>query len=156
MLDFITFVAGASAGVKLIDKVADKIVADFFVKVEKAESKEDPAKLIDDARNHMAAAGAIFDQLKSELDQKSVDLDTLAKQVEEKKIEAVHFSNLAGVGEAAFASFRKEMEESVQQSLQTQAKNGRLARITITIVTLIVGAGLGAYFKDLVTWLGIS
>jgi hypothetical protein len=111
---------------------------------------------VEEARLHIVKASTIIADMQGELSQQSVQLDKLLAQVEEKKKLAEQYSQLAATNRQQFAAFRTEMEDALRQELVEQAKKGKRLRQTassvIWIVTLVLGAWLGTYFKDVWAW----
>jgi CHASE3 domain sensor protein len=108
------------------------------------------------ARKHIAAAGSIIRDMQEDLDSQDRELGALVEEVAQKKQLADRYQALAHTNRQAFEAFRAEMEEALRKELQEQAQKGRRTRQALSmilwLVTLILGAGLGAYFKDIVAW----
>lgn len=71
---------------------------------------------------------------------------------------ADRYQTLTETNKETFEAFRQEMEEALRRELTEQANQDKrlrqIASSIIWLVTLIVGAALGAYFKDIVAWIG--
>jgi hypothetical protein len=111
---------------------------------------------VEEARLHIGKASSIITQMQGELTQQSAQLDELLVQVEEKKKLAEQYGHLAATNQQQFAAFRMEMEEVLRHELVAQAEKGRRLRQTasfaIWLITLVLGAWLGTYFKDVWGW----
>lgn len=103
------------------------------------------------AQNHIAEASRIIAGLRTDLDGQAQHLNQLVKDIKEKKIAAVHYAALARINQETFAPMRVEMEAVIRDQLQKQANEGtRIRQIALAIVwlvTLVLGAALGATFS---------
>lgn len=112
---------------------------------------------VEEARDHIAKAGQIIDSLQSQLGAQAEQLDAVLKELEEKKQLAQQYQTLATVGEEQFAVLRMQMEEALRQELLAQSEKGKKLRRVASafwwLVTLVLGAALGTYFKEVVQWL---
>lgn len=128
--------------------------ADFFPTPEDQRAAKDR---IDQARVHIESAGQIISQMQQELSQQAVQLDTLLAEVEEKQKLAEKYGRLAEAGQKQFQAFREEMEEALRKELREHANRGRRLRqaasLGIWLLTLVLGAWLGTYFRDVEAWL---
>ncbi len=92
--------------------------------------------------------------MQEDLETQDRKLGSLLKEVEQKKRLADRYQALANTNRESFDAFRAEMEDALRKELQEQAEKGKRIRRTVSIIlwviTLIVGAALGAYFKDVV------
>ena len=136
---------------------AGKYLADLFP--ESGEDADARAR-VDDAKNHISSASKIISNLQSELDSKTANLDALLEDIEEKKKLAERYEHLASTNQEQFAALRQEMEDALRKQLIEESNKGknmrRFVSFLITVFTLVVGAALGAYFKDIVAWFGIG
>ena len=109
---------------------------------------------VEEARLHIGKASSIINQMQGELTQQSKQLDDLLVEVEEKKKLAEKYGQLAATNQQQFAAFRTEMEEVLRKELIAQAEKGRRLRqaasFAIWLLTLVLGAWLGTYFKEVV------
>ena len=112
---------------------------------------------VEEAKNHINQANVIITEMQVDLESQTKQLDLLLTDIAEKKQEAEKYRNLANTNEKKFNAFKDEMSEALRDELTQQSEDGkvlrRLATFSIWIITLILGAGLGAYFKDLVVWI---
>jgi len=150
-------VRGTPFSTAFLDGVSGNLADDLIQKMKARLAYGDPRDKIMVAKRHMESAGAIFDELRADLDAQSKALDELVIKAEEKKKEADHYTRLASISEDAFSAYREEMERVIRVSLEEQAARGRrmrrIASGILTVTTLVVGAALGAYFKDIVAWM---
>jgi predicted phage tail protein len=107
---------------------------------------------VDAARKHINEASRIILDLQNDLEKQAVQLDELSKEIEEKKKQlADRYKVLAQTNEETFAAFKAEMEQAVRKELIAQANKGKrirqVAAITVWVITLVVGAALGAYIQ---------
>lgn len=109
---------------------------------------------VDSARKHISAASSIIRDMQEDLETQDRKLGSLLEEVEQKKRLADRYQALANTNRKSFDAFRAEMEDALRKELQEQAEKGKRIRRTVSIIlwviTLIVGAALGAYFKDVV------
>ena len=67
---------------------------------------------------------------------------------------------MAEINKENFSALKGEMEDAFRKELEEQSSKGkgfrRAASISIWLFTLIIGAALGAYFKDMVTWFKLA
>ncbi len=111
---------------------------------------------VEAARTHIAAASSIIRDMQDDLEAENRKLGELLEEVEQKKQLADRYQALAHTNREAFEAFHVEMEEALRKELQDQAEKGRRIRQIVSavlwLVTLVVGAALGAYFKEIVAW----
>ncbi|NYT79527.1 hypothetical protein H0A71_21370 [Alcaligenaceae bacterium] len=111
----------------------------------------------EEARSHIEQASSIISQLQYELGSQTKQLDNVLAEIEEKKRLAMKYETLAKTGQEQFAAFKSEIEGALRQELANQSEKGktvrRLASGFLWLVTLVLGAALGAYFKELLAWL---
>ena len=127
------------------------------------KQEREASSRVEAAQNHIAEASRIIAGLRTDLDGQAQHLNQLVKDIEEKKSAAAHYAALARTNQEAFAPMRVEMEAVIRDQLQKQANEGKrirqIASAIIWVVTLVLGAALGAYFLPIVTsfrsWLGI-
>ncbi len=112
---------------------------------------------VEEARVHIVRASSIIAQMQEELSQQSAQLDKLLVEVEQKKQLAEQYGQLATMNQKQSAALRSELEEVLRKELLAQAEKGRRLRQIVSaagwLVTLILGAWLGTYFKDVAAWL---
>ena len=117
---------------------------------------EDSRQKVESARIHIESATAIIGDIRTDLDAQSSALDMLLTEIQEKKKAAEEYRLLVETNQDAFAAMRRQLEDSVRAELVRQSEEGKVIRravsIFITLVTLILGAALGAYFKDIVAY----
>lgn len=111
---------------------------------------------VEEAKIHIGKASSIVVQLQAELAQQSTQLDSLMAEIDEKKKLADRYAQLAATNQEQFAAMRAEIEEVLRKELVAQSEKGRrirqVASFVVWAVTLILGAWLGTYFKEIMTW----
>ncbi|PXF63992.1 hypothetical protein [Kangiella spongicola] len=131
-----------------------KYLKEFFPKTRDGEGT---LQRVESARIHIEAAGTIIRDMQEDLAVQDKQLSELVKSVKEKKRLADRYQTLADTNKEAFEAFRIEMENALRKELTEQARKGKRIRQVISfllwLVTLILGAALGTYFKEIVTWL---
>ena len=127
--------------------------AEFF---SEPEEERRARERVEEAREHIATASSIISEMKMDLDRQTTHLDDLLTQVEEKKKLAERYEQLASTNQEKFSSYRQEMEEMLRQELVSQSEKGKKLRRTVSFAiwafTLVSGAALGAYFKEIMLW----
>lgn len=132
-----------------------KYFAEFFPtpKVELAAKER-----VDSAQKHISAASSIIRDMQVDLETQDRKLGELLKEVELKKQLADRYQALAHTNREAFEAFRLEMERALRKELHEQSEKGKRVRqavsVILWVVTLLVGAALGAYFKDIAGLIG--
>ena len=120
------------------------------------EDQRTARERVEDARLPIAKASSIITQMQQELSQQSTQLDKLLVEVEEKKKLAEQYGHLAATNQQQFAAFRTEIEEVLRKELVAQAEKGKglrqTASLAIWVFTLVLGAALGTYFKEILAW----
>lgn len=111
---------------------------------------------IEQAQGHIVKAGSVISSMQAELESQSTQLEELVRDIEDKKELALKYQTLADTNEEKFSAFKEEMGQALRLELEQQSEEGRLLRrissIFIWIVTLLLGAALGSYFKEIVNW----
>jgi len=132
-----------------------KYLKEFFPAT---KDEQDAQNRIMSARNHIEAAGTIIRDMQDDLEAQDRQLNDLLSTIDEKKKLADRYQTLAETNKEAFEAFREEMEDALRNELTEQANHGKrlrqIASAIIWLVTLIIGAALGSYFKDIVAWFG--
>lgn len=111
------------------------------------------------ARQHINEASLIISSMQAELVNQSAELDQLLEAIDEKKQLAERYTNLAQTSAEKLSAFRMEMEmeEALRQELRRQSEKGKFTRLAASFllwfITLILGAALGAYFREITAWL---
>lgn len=140
-----------------IKAVASHAVGKYFSEF-LPELKDERAarERVEEARDHIAKATHIIAQLQSELGSQTQQLDSVLKELEEKKQLAQTYGALAKTSQEQFAAFKLEMEDALRQELLAQSEKGkgirRFASAMLWVITLVLGAALGTYFKDVLEW----
>jgi CHASE3 domain sensor protein len=134
-----------------------KYFAEFFpTPKEELETHE----RVGSARKHISAASSIISDMQQDLETQDRKLSELLKEVEQKKQLADRYQALANTNREAFDAFRAEMEDALRKELEEQAVKGRRIRQAVSVIlwvlTLVAGAALGAYFKDIITFVKSS
>jgi len=113
-------------------------------------------KRVDSAKHHTAEATRIIGSIKEDLDSQADQLEKLSQEIDQKKSLAERYAAMASANQQTAEAFRAEVENALRRELSVQANRGKrlrqLASFTIWLVTLILGAALGAYFPQIVHW----
>ncbi len=125
-----------------------------------SEDEREAREKVDEAKEHIIKASHIISEMKYDLDLKTENLDSIILEIENKKALAERYEALANTSQEKFSAFKTEMEDVLRGQLLQHSDKGkgqrRFISIVITITTLIIGAGLGAYFKDIVALFGTT
>ncbi|MCU7932802.1 MAG: hypothetical protein KZQ90_18560 [Candidatus Thiodiazotropha sp. (ex Codakia rugifera)] len=141
---------------QITSHAAGKYFADLFPKPA-LETKA--RERVEEARQHIIEANAIISEMQVDLESQHAQLDSLLEDIEEKKRLAEKYAQLAETNEANFAALKEEMSNALREELLQQSEQGktlrRVSSALIWIVTLLIGAALGTYFKNIVEWLKV-
>jgi len=145
-----------------IKQISENVVGAYFIDwLPETKHEKETKERVEEARSHIFQASQIISTLQDDLDNQTNKLDQIIIEIEEKKKLADHYSTLAETKEKAFEAFKIEIEKAVRVQLKAEAERGKKARQVVSfvfwLITLILGAALGAYFIPLVdlirTWL---
>jgi|SRR5208283_3668720 len=142
---------------KQIRAVSSNAVGKYFVDwFPKVGADKTARERVEEARGHIASASAIITDMQTELSAQTGHLDNLLVEIEEKKKLAERYADLAATNQQQLAAFREEMEEVLRKELIAQSEKGKRLRqvvsVAIWLVTLVLGAALGTYFKEVSAW----
>ncbi|MCG7964823.1 MAG: hypothetical protein N0E54_19135 [Candidatus Thiodiazotropha taylori] len=140
-----------------ISQITSHAVGRYFSEFFPEPEREAKAKeRVEEAKSHIIQANNIITEMQSDLENQSVQLDILLLDIEEKKKLAEKYGKLAATNEENFAALKEEMGGALREELVIQSEEGktlrRISSAVIWLITLILGAALGAYFKEIVTW----
>jgi hypothetical protein len=152
------FISGKLLTEEQIKGVSANIFGKHFIGLFPPPLQEVEAKQrVELAREHINAASTIILDLQQDLASQADELEKVSKEIEEKKTLADRYAALATVNQQAVQAFRAEMEEAIRIELAVQASKGKSLRrgLTLTgwLLTLILGAALGTYFKEVIAFL---
>jgi len=106
------------------------------------------------AQAHIEDASSIISEMKVDLDAQKQTLATLVEEIEEKRSTAQKYAELALTNQNAVSAIRNELEIALREELTRQSEKGRFVRrvtsISLWVITLIIGAALGTYFKNII------
>jgi hypothetical protein len=142
-----------------IRSVATHAVGKYFVDWLPEPGAERAAReRVEEARAHIEVASVIISGMQSELNAQTEKLDMLLGEIEEKKRLADRYQTLANTNQEHFSAFRAEMEDTLRKELVAQSEKGKrfrqLASLLIGVFNLVAGAALGAYWNDIVAFVG--
>jgi len=140
-----------------ISQITSHAVGRYFSEFFPEPEREKKAReRVEEARQHIIEANAIISDMQGDLESQNKQLDSLLEDIEEKKRLAEKYAQLAETNEAKFSAFKEEMGQALREELVQQSEQGKtLRRISssfIWLVTLLIGAALGTYFQDIITW----
>lgn len=134
-----------------IQNISERVVGTYFEDWFAPKRQLEAELRVQEARKHISEASRIISSLQGDLEAQAQQLDELSKEIEEKKELANRYAVLAKTNQEAFSAFKAEMEEAVRKELVAQAEKGKRTRrfvtFTIWLITLILGATLGAYLE---------
>jgi hypothetical protein len=94
--------------------------------------------------------------MQQDLETQEQRLGHIITELEDKKQLAERYQILANTEQKAFQAFWKEMEEALRKELTEQASKGKhfrqVASFIVWFITLVAGAAIGAYFKEILIW----
>lgn len=117
------------------------------------ENDQDIGSRVNNAQKHIAAAGSIVSSLQQDLTKESENLDLILEDIKAKKIEFEKYQELAEIDKKKIDHLKAEMQTTLRNELTNQSNKGKWGRRFLWVMTLLIGAALGAYFKDIVAWL---
>lgn len=140
-----------------IGKITSNAVGKYFSDLFPEPEREKVAKeRVEEARKSIIRASIIISEMQGELTAQGTQLDKLLTEIEEKKNLAKHYSDLATMTKDQSSALQKQMEETIRAELVSQNKKGKELRQFVSavfwLVTLVLGAALGTYFKEIVVW----
>lgn len=140
-----------------IRQVASHAVGRYFADLLPEPADERAAReRVEEAQSHIAKASNIIGELQAELGTQTQQLNQVLAEIEEKKQLAMRYEALAKTGQEQFSAFKAEMEGALRQELLAQSNRGktvrRIASALLWLVTLLLGAALGTYFKEVLAW----
>lgn len=159
---------------KQIKSISKKIIETYFGDFYPTPPQENDIKeRIGEAQSHITQAGRIISDLQYELANQSEQLNKLLVEIDEKKSIADYYANLAETSKKEFEPLKTEIESAIkrqmlaeaeknkvvfeqalQKQLKAEAEKGkhlrRFASFIVWLVTLVLGAALGAYFIQIV------
>ncbi len=145
-----------------IRSVAKSAIGKYFADWLLEPADEHAAKeRVEEARLHIDKASSIITQMQRFVESALKEWHKLPPPIRDqvKKKLAERYGHLAATNKGQSAAFRSEIEELLRKELVAQAERGRRLRqaasFAIWLFTLIVGASLGAYFKDVVAWVKV-
>lgn len=104
------------------------------------------------AQSHIEEASFIMTDMRTELDAQKQTLESLLREIEEKKSTAEKYAQLAETNQGAVSAVRQEIEAALREELVRQSRAGRgtrrFASAVLWVTTLILGAALGSYFRE--------
>lgn len=141
-----------------IRQVASHAVGRYFADLLPEPADERAAReRVEEAQLHIEKASGIIGQLQAELGTQTEQLNQVLAEIEEKKQLAMRYEALAKTGQEQFSAFKAEMETALRHELQNQSNRGktlrRIASALLWFITLLFGAALGTYFKEVLAWL---
>ena len=120
------------------------------------QEEQSAQQRVEAARTHISEASSIISDIKGELDSQTAQLSVLLDEIEQKKALAERYETLAKTNRDQFDAFRSEMEETVRDELVEQANKDvgirRLVSFLLWLITLFLGAALGHYFANIVSF----
>jgi flagellar biosynthesis chaperone FliJ len=141
-----------------IQSISKNTIGSYFTDwLPTPKEEADAKRRVEQARMHISEASGIISGLQDELNQQAQQLDQIIRDIEEKKKQADHYEVLAKTNKEAFDAFKTEMETSLREELIAQAEKGKRLRQAVSfmiwLITLILGAALGAYFIPIINYI---
>jgi hypothetical protein len=141
-----------------IQSISKNTIGSYFTDwLPTPKEEADAKRRVELARMYISEASGIISGLQDELNQQAQQLDQIIRDIEEKKKQADHYDVLAKTNKEAFDAFKAEMEKTLREQLIAQAEKGKRLRqavsFVIWLVTLVLGAALGAYFIPIINYI---
>ena len=115
----------------------------------------DRSEKIEIPQENIQRASNIIVELKAGLDAQAATLNKLMK-MDEKQGTAQRYAAFAETNKEAELAIRVEIESAMREELVAQSSKNKAIRILfsliIWVVTISLGAALGSYFKEIVTF----
>ena len=131
-----------------------KYLADYFPDDEREKTQRERIEL---AQGHIVQASAIMSDMRVELDAQKETLEKLLAEIDEKKSAAKRYAKLAETNQDAVSAMRSEIESALREELVRQSTEDRgmrrAASAVLWLLTLVLGAALGTYFRELVAYI---
>jgi hypothetical protein len=158
LVELARIVTGRLFNEKQISAITKNAIGKYFATFfQEPEDQRAARERVEEARLHIQAASAIINQMQEEMSHQSIQLDRVIEEIEEKRKLAERYGQLAATSHQQFSAFRAETEEMLRKELVIQAEKGRRLRQVasglIWLFTLVLGAALGTYFKEIVAWI---
>jgi hypothetical protein len=139
---------------KQIKSISRHSVGKYFSSVFPEETElSNPRAKIEAARVHIESASSIITDMRGDLEAQRVTLDLLLSEIEQERSTANRYRTLAETNKEAVAALRIEMEDALRKELDRNSREGSTIRRALSgiwwLITLVLGAALGAYFKDI-------
>ena len=126
---------------------------DFLPIAEKDQTNQDR---VEKAQESIARASGIIGEIKKDLDDQTRQLNEMLVKAETKKQQVEKYSALATMAESQAKAVREELTNTIRNELEAHTKKGRRVRQLVSLAawlaTLILGAALSSYFKDIWVW----
>lgn len=156
--EIIRLITGQLFTRKQITKITSHAIGKYFYDWFPEPEEEIKAKeRVETARKHISKASSIIAEMQSDLENQSLQLDHILEEIGEKKKLADRYSELAETSQKKFSAFKAEIEETLRNELILQSNQGKrfrqIASFILWIITLIAGAAMGSYFKDIISWI---
>jgi hypothetical protein len=111
-----------------------------------------------EARRHIETASTLLTEMQVSLAEQTSQLDAVLREAEEKKKLAEQYGQLVDLREEQIAALRKELEVTFRQELKKGRKFRIAAKLMGWVLTLLLGALLGAWasnhYSEIASWGG--
>jgi len=133
-----------SAIIDLVASVAYDVIGKQFVGV----SEEDIHQRAQEASEHLTEAAKILSDLQMELSERNQELGNLLTEIETRRADAEHWTQIASANEQLASALTKEIERRVGDQIRAELDRGKTRRrilgVIMWLVTLILGGIVGA------------
>lgn len=140
-----------------LTQITSHAVGRYFSEFFPEQERENRAKKrVEEARRYIVEANNIISEMQVDLESQHAQLDSLLEDIEEKKKLADKYARLAETNAEQFLAFKEEIGSALKEELIQQSEQGktlrRISSALIWLITLLLGAALGAYFKQIAAW----
>ncbi|MBU1041489.1 MAG: hypothetical protein KKF77_10370 [Proteobacteria bacterium] len=130
-----------------------RLVSDYF-----PSSCDDKAAhdRVEEAKDHLNAANVILSSMQTELSTQVEKLNQVISDIDEKKKIAERYDAIAATNKDQVEAYKAELGEIIRAEIEIQSNKDRGLRravsVAVWVITLVAGATLGTYFKEIVVW----
>lgn len=111
---------------------------------------------VEEAKQHLNAASVILSGMQEELSTQVDKLNKVISDIDEKKKIAERYQTIAATNKDQIEAYKAELGEIIRAEIEVQSNKGRRLRQFLAAAgwggTLIAGAALGTYFKEIIVW----
>lgn len=151
--ELIKMISGELLSDAQIRAIVNHSVGKYFKQLfPKIGEEREIADCVDEARQYISKIGELIVQLQDKLNAQAQQLELSLEKYKKIKSLSDQHQALAKIGREQSQALRSEIEEAMREQLLAASKKGKKVRQIVWLLTLILSAGLGAYFKDIIAF----